>query len=498
MDYPNHFARMWLLSGAAGDGPTTAMYAPDWARASTNIGIDVIAATAGRLVDMQVLAPLLLALSIALPPLGAVVLNRTLFGGWSPWQIGFAALGWSFSAITGFMNFQIGVGVALLAAACEPGLARRGPWVAAAGRFAFGALLIIWHPMDVVFYAALLGGFALGPRVELSTPAAFRASAFRVAPALAAALVPLALLYLLAPAIPGGEPDGMPRIGWSGEPLRSLWSAFMTYGPAFDAPIALALVAVVGLALARPRIQCHRGLLLAAGAIGIVAVGMPHKMADNFYMDHRLPIMALLTAVAAVRPEPFGRPRNAAMLGAALLALTLHRTAAVAWVWVQRQADVQAVERALGRVPPGSRVMPTLHFPSDAVVRTAPVGRFVSDGAAFWHLGALAVPRRQAFVANLFTAAGKQPLLVKPPFDAIDSPNGSIASFSALDRADADIPIRVDYLRGWRRRFDYVLVLNTDMPDEYPGGVFPELELVTDEGFARLYRIRKPPVASVP
>ena len=49
------------------------------------------------------------------------------------------------------------------------------------------------------------------------------------------------------------------------------------------------------------------------------------------------------------------------------------------------------------------------------------------------------------------------------------------------------------YLRAWRERFDYALVVNADLPDDL--GPFvppPELELVADEGFAQLYRIRRP------
>ena len=49
---------------------------------------------------------------------------------------------------------------------------------------------------------------------------------------------------------------------------------------------------------------------------------------------------------------------------------------------------------------------------------------------------------------------------------------------------------RAPYLRAWRERFDFALVLNADMRDDNgpftpPAGV----ELVADEGFARLYRI---------
>ncbi len=58
------------------------------------------------------------------------------------------------------------------------------------------------------------------------------------------------------------------------------------------------------------------------------------------------------------------------------------------------------------------------------------------------------------------------------------------------------------HLAHWRERFDYVLVLNADMPDGAgPARPVPGLELVADEGFAQLLRIQKqdgPPAAPVP
>ena len=41
LDYPNHFARIWLLAGGAGAQPVSGFYAVDWSGAWTNIGIDV-------------------------------------------------------------------------------------------------------------------------------------------------------------------------------------------------------------------------------------------------------------------------------------------------------------------------------------------------------------------------------------------------------------------------------------------------------------------------
>jgi hypothetical protein len=104
----------------------------------------------------------------------------------------------------------------------------------------------------------------------------------------------------------------------------------------------------------------------------------------------------------------------------------------------------------------------------------------------------LAVPWRQAFVPTVFAIRGLHPIKVLPPWNEISEPEGGyIPSVNALhDRAlyDDEI-IFASYLKDWRTRFDYALVVNADMPDD--AGTFvppPDMELVKDEGFAQLYR----------
>ena len=47
------------------------------------------------------------------------------------------------------------------------------------------------------------------------------------------------------------------------------------------------------------------------------------------------------------------------------------------------------------------------------------------------------------------------------------------------------------YLKDWRAKFDYVLLLNADLPARqgFDADALVHLELVADRGFARLYRI---------
>jgi hypothetical protein len=513
LDYPNHFARIWLLAGGAEAPPVSSFYAVDWANASTNMGIDVLAALLGAAVPAAVLAPLFLLAALILPPLGAAALNRAAFGGWHWWQVGFAALAWSATLLAGFLNFQIGIGLALLAAAAEPAVARLRPATAFAARVGLAAVVLPVHPFGVLFYAALLTGLALGPAWRpLLSPRGIARAGGRAAAAAGAAAVPLIATALLAPALPGahtGEAAGMLWAPFTfSAKLDLLFSGIRTYRRGVDLALVGLLAAPAVWALARGRLRVHAGLLLAAAALLALALVVPWQIRGTSWIQERFPTMAMLALAAALRPEPVpGRRFAGAALAGALLAVSAARTAVVADVWIERQADVAAVERALNRLPPGAALLPMEHTPGSRD-RGAPRGRFIRGQGNYWHLPALGVPWHQAFVPTLFAMKGKQPIRVLPPWDGIAVDDGGPVSVSALLAED---PTRyrsdwhklpVHHLAHWRERFDYVLVLNADMPDGAgPARPVPGLELVADEGFAQLLRIQKqdgPPAAPAP
>jgi hypothetical protein len=150
----------------------------------------------------------------------------------------------------------------------------------------------------------------------------------------------------------------------------------------------------------------------------------------------------------------------------------------------------------LEAAPDGAAILPLEHTP---FLRDARLGRYTAtNDATFRHLATLATPWRRAFTPLLFAARGKQPLQILDPWYEISEPNGGLpASVNALTSPEIlkrSLP-EASYLKVWRERFDYALVLNADVPDAYGPFVPPEgVELVRDEGFAQLYRIaRKAP-----
>ena len=489
LDYPNHLARLWLLAGGGAGGPLASIYGFDWTGAITNVGFDRLAAALGPLTGPDILPPVFLMLACVLPPAGAVLLNRTMFGGWHWWQCGFGLLAWSFTLLAGFLNFQLSLGLALLGAAADPAFAgwRLGLFfrVAPFLRLALGSLILICHPFGCLFYGVLIAALGFGPERGISWARLGRGFVAGGT----ACLIPLALFWTWSPVWPGSHADGSMYLRWGGDALASKLlvaaSLVVTYDPLTDLTFLFALWFVLRILIGIGRGRTHAGLLYAALTLAFLALVTPAALANTAYVDIRLPLMAALLAASALRPAA----RLPAATSAALLtALVLARTAWIDGVWDARQSDMRSLARALATVPAGARIVPTEHC-----CALGPIGRrLLVTTPTDLHDPALAIPWRQAFVPTLFAAPGKQPLRVLPPYKALAVLEGATAPVRLL-REYISSPTNhffFGYLEHWREQFDYVLVVNADTADDGPDEAnIPELQLVSDEGFARLYRI---------
>jgi len=498
LDYPNHLARIWLLSGKVDEAPLSSMYAANWSQASTNIAVDFIASSAARIVPIGLVNTLLLLAMFLGPPIGTILLNRAIGRAWHGWQIAALFLAWSTTAIAGFLNFQIGLAAAL---ACAALFARRNAmsgWPGFGTCLASAVLLLLIHPFALFFYAALGSGLILGDRPAL--PRSVRDIALHaraLTPLALACLLPLLGLFLFAPTPPGVHANGATSILWS--PLAKMIDPFrlakviaspvLTYDARMDLLILLPFAIAIGWAALSGRIRFHTGLLIAAVTLTFLACLAPEEIGDASWIQRRLPPMAALTLVAAILPARRERDRMDQVLIAVIATTLLLRIGGIEKVWLARQPDFAGLGDALGSVPRGAALLVSRQDWTDAA--RFPVGRLMAGNPGLpvetgRHLVAPFAVRGGFFIPTLFTVPGQQPLSVMP---AWRSRSVYISSIPFVSRLGTDDP-KDPYVRNWNRDFDYLLVLNADM-GALPAYVSRDVTLVSDRGFARLYRIRK-------
>ncbi|MDF0697046.1 hypothetical protein PYR71_11075 [Rhizobium sp. MC63] len=497
LDYANHYARIWLLSGGIGERPFPEVYTVDWNRTFTNVGIDLLAAWMGPLVGADRLARALLFLAIVLPPLGAISLHRALFGGRHYWQIAMLSLGWCATMIGGFINFQIGLGMALFFACADLRLQRRNPLLLFAWRLAAMLMLTVMHIFSLGFYMAIICGLEFSWRFDvLRSKSGLVRLASRLTLALGACVLPPLALYLRSPALPNAGDNGL-ALAWNDGVVlivMNLLSAITTYIPAVDVVMVLPLILICTRAARAGDIRVHAGLAVAASGLLLLSCVSPRHMLGTGWISWRFPIMTALVAMAMVCPFANLTRRQALLLALVVNLAVFGRTGWIGWNWWLAQKDIAAVETVLKKVPVGAAVLPLEHDPKTVSGLAHSSRYFFFREETFWHLPTLATPFAHAFVPTLFTAKGKQPLSVLTPWSEIAVPEGNLLSIGvllcpAMMQAYEDF---TPYLLDWRGRFDFILAVNADTSDRYVGTVMPVgLTLVEDAGFAKLYAIEK-------
>ena len=502
-DYPNHLARYWLIAGGARDPVLARFYQVDWSNAVTNIGVDRLIALFSPLASGFVLGRIAIIASAVLPPLGMFSLSYAVSRRITPWQVIFPFAAWSTTFLMGFINFQIGLGLALLFASVDPlAQPRLWRWVMWM-RVPFGLILAVDHLFALIFYAILLAGLGLGPAPFLADAWRDRSRRlFRAGLTAAWCLIPLAILAGPSQALPGAQPSapinlpanlGALLFSAATDKLATLLSPLASYNFFQECTIVLALAGFWIWLNRRGALTAHGGLMVAFAGMAALAVFAPGRLAGASWVDRRFPIMALCCVMAALQFRPGISKRFGIIAGCLALSLVILQTTWVGWNWWNMKEETKAVEDVLSNVPAGAAILPMQHQPSFLVRSRAPAGRYmylVGD-PTFRHMDAMAVTQRRAFVPNLFSARGLQPLRVLGSWDGLVEHNGGdLASVSALSRPPR--PGDPAYVGGWRGRFDYVLVLNADLPDW--AGPFrppPELRLVADRGFAQLWRVAR-------
>lgn len=488
LDYPNHMVRFWLLSGGADMAPLSGFYAVDWSRTATNIGMDALAAILGHLFPAEMTGRIVLGLSALMPPAAAAVLSRQLHGRWSWWQPLLFLLAWPLVLLTGFMSFQLALGTALISAILDEKLKYQKPLVSLARRTVQVIAVVLVHPFGALLYLALAIGLAAGRRLESLREKGWWRLA--ITTNLPFALGAVAIVARLA--LGGGAPDsGFPEFIWQdgfwqsltpGHVVAMLIEPLRSYGLPFDILCLVLLAAPVAVSAVRRRLDLHMGLLLAGAGFLILGLFGPQDISSTSLVDLRFLTMTLFVLGVAVLPEPVEDRRLAIALPIAVLAVIAARGLWMGEIWQARQADIASVERALKPVPAGARVMPMMLPPTD----DEPEGRTLGDiTPAFEHLPSLVVLDAHAYVPTLFAQEGKQPLSVRAPFDQDNEPSGGVLA------GPADVAAHnghvAGYLPHWQDEFDYVLMINADVG---AAPAPPGTCLISDQGFARLYRVR--------
>ena len=260
------------------------------------------------------------------------------------------------------------------------------------------------------------------------------------------------------------------------------------YNLPVSATSALALMALLYLAAKRGILVLEAaGIWLAIG-FTLLYLAIPSTLLGTSFADIRvIPAAALIIPAFCSLSLPSRRWTIAAL--AAVSGITLANLAVVFVVWLPYRADYAAIILSFHKIDRGSLVL---------------VGGSGDSGDPpfndltqypMFYAPTLAVHYAKAFVPNVFTAVGKQPVQPRAAVRRLAIPYGgpmpmrvltAIATREITGQTSADLP---SFIRTWYRDYNYLDVIGPHVTNPLPN----LLDEVDSSTRFVLYKVRRAP-----
>jgi hypothetical protein len=493
-DYPNHLARCYVLAFGQSDPVLRQMFSANW-QIIPNIAVDLLLPAMMHVFSPLVAGRIILALCLLVPTTGAVALSYAYFQRRSFWQIaaGFAAFNALF--LMGFMNFELGIGLAMWGAAAWIRYRERYPAATIVSGVVVATLVFFFHMFGFCFYALLIGSYELAVifRTGVHTRVDLRYAAKRVA-SFAVVLLAPAILYLASPLKRVDVPAGWPHIS---QKLSKILVPFLDYSSLFDVMTVIPLVGFLIFWVIRRRASFSKAALIASIVLFCTYIALPVSFKGVYFVDTRLPVMLGFLFFAGFMPKGLSsRQRSIAVTLFATLFVA--RIAMITDIWMRSQRDLSDLRATIDTVEPGSRVLAADVVAKDnlAWYEEMPASRRLPElTPTYWHLASFVLLDRRAFWPNIFAEEYQQPIVVKEPYHELQAFGSPPPSYEDLELPLQQVPAselsRFPYLANWTKKFDYVLLLNAEGAPRLENFLPNRLQLVERQGIAALFRVKK-------
>jgi hypothetical protein len=383
-DYPNHLARVFVLAALPHDPVLARFYAARWS-IIPNLALDLVGPGLIEVLPVHVAGQLLIAAAVLLPVLGTIAYNTVIGGRW--WPLGVGLVAYNSALLAGFLNFEIGIGLAFLLAAAWLRWREVRPTRAITIAMLGVPVLFACHLMAVVLFGLLIGSAEL----SLGTAGLGRRSAV-----LAAIFAAPAVLYEISDLRGmGGDAAFLPV----GPKLLQLVTVFANYSWRLDVATAIVAIGVPATGFVLRWGQMPRPAAIATVLLLVAFLTAPFAWKGTQSLDTRFAVMLGFMLFAGFVPNR--RPGWFIRLGSvAGVLLFVARMTLLTVAWSAHRGDLADLRAVLGPVRPGQAV-----YVAEAGLDEAPSywaadfrWRLLSDGARTdEHLGALVLIERRAW-----------------------------------------------------------------------------------------------------
>lgn len=458
VDYPNHLARLYVLTAIDDVPALKERYAVDW-DVLPNLAMDAFVVLLAGWLSIFDSLRLFVALTLVLIVAGSLSLHRVLFGRISLLPTAVYLLLYNHVLIFGFVNYLFAVGLYLLAFAGWIASARWPTWWRLVAFSAASVVLFFAHLFALGVYGLSVAAYELW-RTREARGKSLRQVLENWAVTSAQFVVP-AILWLASPT---GDRDNYIAYGEIKHKIAAFTSPILCYGELIDQ----AMLVIVGILLVRGLFSGT--LKIAADSrypliiLSVVAVLMPAWLLGIWGADMRLPLVIACLLAATTRLE-LRSVRIGLVVASVGLALFGIRVWTITETWQSYDSQFSEFRRASQAIERGARL---LVVQLDRNTDATGTGHF---DLVYWHMPALAVIDRSVFLPYLFTDPTTQPVRAAEAYAAIDTPYGhpippdllrkSAHPEAAKRIAGLSFPAGYKpFWANWPQNFDYVLFVH--------------------------------------
>jgi len=431
LDYPNHLARQYILSGLQDSEILQNFYQVEW-RVAPYLAIDGIVQVLAKFLTIETSGKIFLSLTLFFIAISPIVLNLVLFGRVTP----IALMGLLFVHNTtlslGFVGYLFSIGFAICLLAMWIRLREAALWVRLIIFPILSWLLFLSHLIGFSIYALLVGSYELGRHLEKNTDYSPRAllsfnsvQRLNLISLTLQFVLPVLIYLVLAPSVETvGNIMSQNTYGGVWRKIENLGGIFFylisPYAWTWDRIFSFVLSGMTILLMMFRIIEVPKRMLWPLAAMLLLYFSMPMALFGGWGADHRLlvPIGLLLAGSLRIRANTGTRMLwKSAILFIAILVIVRVATITVEWRRINDDEYAEYIQ-AFDSLADGSKVYYAFgHAGSKKNMWPGPV----------YHIPHLALMEKQVYVPYLFISE-LLPLQYSPAFKSLQhiTPGGPV------------------------------------------------------------------------
>jgi hypothetical protein len=438
-DYPNHLARMYIISSLPHSPILQRYYEVHW-QLIPNLAIDLIVPQLARFMPVERAMLIFTGLTLALLVAGCFAVHRSLFRRPSYAPLAAFLLLYNRQFLWGMLNYLFALGLALVTFALWVALRRRPLGIRCVIFAVLSLMVFISHLSGFGVLGVLIGGYEIHSFLQEKNPPALRNGLIAATVALG---LPLVLFSIFSPTAGLAS-----QFVYAGIKKRAigLFDVFNNYTLALDVATFLLVVAAIGLGLLLRKAHLHSRMWLSLAFLVLIYCIIPSQLFGSEGADRRLVPALFLIAVCSLDWDVPSK-----YIIATVAVMFLVRTGVVIKNWSAARPIYRADLELIDKVPRGAKLavaVGELNYPQ-------------LNNPPLLHLPNMAVVRREVLTNALFADKGHQPLQFKAEYERLLVQH--VYDVDVLANRDHKRPFNTTenpFQRIPLSEFDYLLLLN--------------------------------------